>query len=169
LAKLLPGISNAGLDIVCRSRGDTSAFDLLQLRQNIIRYPLHWQLRTLHAYNERIALSPFTVLRRPYPTHNQLPIDVPENDTIERLNSLVGFELVPASRINIAADTLNIKDALGRNKNLGLQAQVVDVVIPPWMFAERTNKDTFRPMVVLHGTETSEESSEGRVQRTHLQ
>jgi len=57
--------------------------------------------------------------------------------------SLVILKLVPASRIDIAADALNVKDAFYGDENIRFKTDVINMVIPPRMLAERGYKNSF--------------------------
>jgi len=67
---------------------------------------------------------------------------------LEFFNKLILFELIPASGIDVAADTLNIKNTFCRNENIRLETNVVDMVVPAGMFTERSYKYPFRRIIL---------------------
>ena len=93
---------------------------------------------------------------------------MPKDFTVEVLYEMVVCELVPSPRVNVAADTLYIKLALRCDKNVGIEADVVDVIVPSRVFAKRADEDPPRVTLLPGGIEASDESLEQRVQKEHL-
>src|SRR5260370_41140377 len=49
---------------------------------------------------------------------------------------LLRIQLFPGARIYLSANTIYVKQSFGRIQALGLEAQVLDMVVPTRMFAE---------------------------------
>jgi hypothetical protein len=56
---------------------------------------------------------------------------------------LIFLELIPASGVNVAANTLNIKNTFYSDNNVSFETNIVNVVIPTRVFAECSNKHSF--------------------------
>jgi hypothetical protein len=87
---------------------------------------------------------------------------------LEFFNALIGVEFIPASRIYVAANALNIKNAFYRNENVRLEANVIDMIVPAGMFAERGYKDLFGKVNLPSWAKALEKLSKSRLQNTYL-
>jgi len=87
---------------------------------------------------------------------------------VEFFDELVFFELIPASGIDVAADTLNIKYTFYRNENVGLETNVIDMVVPAGMLAERSYEDPFKRVILPLWIKAFEKVFKSSAQNTYL-
>ena len=61
---------------------------------------------------------------------------MPEKTVAEGVDALGGFEFFPGGGVDVLVDALDVEEAFGGDEFVGVEAEIVDVVVPAGMFAE---------------------------------
>jgi hypothetical protein len=88
------------------------------------------------ANDHRVLRAAFAVGGGPEPADDDVFEAAPDEDVLELLDLLVFAELVPGAGVDVAGDALDVEDALGIDELLGLEAEVINVVVPSGVLAE---------------------------------
>src|SRR5215831_1791042 len=63
---------------------------------------------------------------------------------------LILIEFVPVSRINLAANAIDIKDLLCQQQTFGVQADIINVIVPAGVFPISTQINGWFPLAGEH-------------------
>jgi len=148
-AELTLGRAHDGSDVCGGSCAGAAGPGYLKTRDDTFDDPVHWEAAALGAQDHRIAFAFFGVARRPHPPDDNVSACSPQEQVIEAGQTLSFVELVPPSRIDVAADALCVKEALDANEEFRFEAEIVHVVVPARVFAEGAQEHPYGIFLII--------------------